>query len=205
LNDEVQVKTRKLRKASEKLRQAKSEIKDLQAEFQTVRDELLETIRNLKKQMKLKELIITQFIPPEFREQFDDVAVGGRAVWNEEEERWFIPKINPLNPSTNAAFSVGPFQTSDEKLLRPETEYARVQRVKDPTNIRFRSQNIIDLELDRRIRLNQIHSGSGQISSKVSEILKMKIGDGSLNKIRPERDFPNNPYLHYRPKTSAKS
>jgi hypothetical protein len=205
LNDEVQVKTRKLKKASEKLRQAKSEIKDLQAEFQTERDELLETIRNLNKQMKLKELIITQFIPPEFRAQFDDVAFGGRAVWNEEEERWFIPKINPLNPSTNAAFSVGPFQSSDEKLLRPETEYARVQRVKDPTNVRFRSQNIIDLELDRRIPLNQIHNGSGQVSSKVSEILKMKIGDGSLNKIRPERDFPNNPYLHYRPKTSAKS
>lgn len=200
LNDEVQAKTRKLKKAAEKLRQAKSEIKDLQAEFQTERDELLDTIRHLNKQIKLKELIITQFIPPEFREQFDDVAVGGRAVWNEEEERWFIPR---MNPSTRTAFIVGPFHSTDEKLLRPETEYARVQRVKDPSNIRFRTQNVIDLELDRPVRLSEIHSGSGQVSSKVSEILKMKIGDGSLNKIRPERDFPLNPYLHYRPKTSG--
>ena len=57
LAEEVQSKTKKLKKIWTKFQQAKTEIRDLQGEFQGERDDMLETIRHLTKQMKLKELI----------------------------------------------------------------------------------------------------------------------------------------------------
>jgi kinesin family protein 3/17 len=100
LNDEVQAKTRKLKKYWEKLCQAKSDIKDLQAEFQIERDKMLKSIRNLNKQLKMKELIISQFLPPEAMSRFGDIADGGRASWNEDEEMWVIPRNFPAEAKT---------------------------------------------------------------------------------------------------------
>jgi hypothetical protein len=96
----VQAKTRKLKKYWEKLCQAKSDIKDLQAEFQIERDKMLKSIRNLNKQLKMKELIISQFLPPEAMSRFGDIADGGRASWNEDEEMWVIPRNFPAEAKT---------------------------------------------------------------------------------------------------------
>ena len=63
LNEEIQIKTKKLKKIFTKFQQAKTEIKDLQSEFQLEKDDLLETIRDLNRQLSLKELIISNFIP----------------------------------------------------------------------------------------------------------------------------------------------
>mmetsp|Transcript_26683 Transcript_26683/g.38260 ORF Transcript_26683/g.38260 Transcript_26683/m.38260 type:complete len:627 (-) Transcript_26683:262-2142(-) len=196
LNDEVQAKTRKLKKYWEKLRQAKSDIKDLQAEFQIERDEMLESIRNLNKQLKLKELIISQFLPPEAMSRFGDIADGGRASWNEDEEMWVIPRNFPAEAKTR----LGDIVTGERAALsspRPETEYSRAQRLKDPTGVRFRFQNVIDLELNASECAVQEISGSGLVSKTVTDILRMKIGDGSLHKIHADRDFPITRYLRY--------
>ena len=64
LQEEVQSKTKKLKKLWGKYQQAKREIDDLNGEFQDERNDLLETIRDLSKEMKLKDLIISNFIPP---------------------------------------------------------------------------------------------------------------------------------------------
>lgn len=64
LQDEVQSKTKKLKKLLVKYQQAKTEIEDLNCEFEEERNDMLETIRDLTKQMKLKDLIINNFIPP---------------------------------------------------------------------------------------------------------------------------------------------
>mmetsp|Transcript_6750 Transcript_6750/g.9930 ORF Transcript_6750/g.9930 Transcript_6750/m.9930 type:complete len:600 (+) Transcript_6750:267-2066(+) len=64
LNEEVQVKTKKLKKLWTKFQQARTEVKDLQSEFQSERNDMLETIRGLSRQLKLKELVISNFIPP---------------------------------------------------------------------------------------------------------------------------------------------
>ncbi len=67
LQEEVQSKTKKLKKLWFKYQQAKSEIDDLNCEFQDEKNDFLETIRDLNRQMKLKDLIITNFIPPKVR------------------------------------------------------------------------------------------------------------------------------------------
>jgi kinesin family protein 3/17 len=64
LNEEVTSKTRKLKKVWSKYQQAKAEIEDLGREFNDEKNELLESVRDLTKQLKLKAFVISKFIPP---------------------------------------------------------------------------------------------------------------------------------------------
>jgi kinesin family protein 3/17 len=65
LYDEVNAKTRKLKKVWSKYQQAKAEITDLEREFVNEKTELLDTVRELTKQLKLKAFVISKFIPPQ--------------------------------------------------------------------------------------------------------------------------------------------
>ena len=67
LSDEVIAKTKKLKKILFKYQQAKTEIKDLEREFLVEKNDMIDDIRDLTKQLKLKEFIITSFIPPKVR------------------------------------------------------------------------------------------------------------------------------------------
>ena len=113
LQEEVEVKTKKLKKLWGKYQAATREAQDLQEEFQVrflkylylllffdiclhvivmlfccvylqaERTDMLDTIRQLSRNMKLKELIIANFIPEEVAK-----AIEKRAVWNPEEDTW---------------------------------------------------------------------------------------------------------------------
>ena len=52
---QVEVKTKKLKKLWSKYQTAHREIKDIQEEFQQERSDMLDTIRELTRQLKLKE------------------------------------------------------------------------------------------------------------------------------------------------------
>ena len=60
---QLEAKTRKLKKVWHKLQSAQAEIRDLTDEFQTEREDMLDTIRELNKQLKLKQLILDNFVP----------------------------------------------------------------------------------------------------------------------------------------------
>jgi HPt (histidine-containing phosphotransfer) domain-containing protein len=60
---QVEAKTRKLKKVWNKFQAAQQEIKDLQEEFQQEREDMLDTIRELNKQLKLKQLLLDSFVP----------------------------------------------------------------------------------------------------------------------------------------------
>ena len=64
VSEEIAVKTQKLKKVWAKYQQAKSEIKDMEQEALREHTEMLDTIRELNKQLKLKEFVISSFIPP---------------------------------------------------------------------------------------------------------------------------------------------
>ena len=64
LSEEVSSKTKKLKKVWSKYQQAKADIEDLEHEFKTEKNEMLDSIRHLTKQLKLKDFIIHNFIPP---------------------------------------------------------------------------------------------------------------------------------------------
>ncbi|GMH64629.1 hypothetical protein TL16_g04008 [Triparma laevis f. inornata] len=160
LQDEVDAKTKKLKKLWTKFQSAKGEIKDLTEEFQEEREGMLETIRDLTRQVKLKELVIGNFIPPEEARNFDAVENGGRAVWQEEEELWVVPRLditgNALRPSRHV---------SANGLRRPETEYSRHRKQYD-SNPRYKSDNVITTELDMPERTTQDYDGPDMMSRK---------------------------------------
>ena len=189
LAEEVQSKTKKLKKIWTKFQQAKTEIRDLQGEFQGERDDMLETIRHLTKQMKLKELIISNFIPPEYARIIDDSDNGGRAVWDEDDEAWFVPKLE------FAGNNIQKRKVSTPGLPRPESEYAKCRKKAD-NNPRYRYENIISLDLDIPERSTQRYEGPNTVS-KISDMLSMSLDDKVEELIFDDDLVPGNPYLKY--------
>lgn len=169
LQEEVEVKTKKLKKLWLKFQAATSEAQDLQDEFQNERSDMLDTIRHLTRTMKLKDLIIANFIPEEFAK-----GIEKRAVWTEDEECW---KVQKNEFAGNKVRSIRPI--SSTKLRRPESEYAR-QRKQYDSNPRYKYDNITSLELDNPDRTTQDFDGPG-MASRVDDVLAMNINndDGS--------------------------
>lgn len=76
LQEEVQGKTRKLRKVWTLLHSSKSEIEDMRQEHQTQMEQLLEGVRQLSKELKLSTLIVDQYIPAPY--QVRDLLLIGK-------------------------------------------------------------------------------------------------------------------------------
>ncbi len=194
LQDEVDAKTKKLKKLWSKFQTAKTEIKDLTEEFQVERQDMLETIRDLTRQLKLKELVINNFVPPEEARTFDDVANGGRAVWKEELENWVLPRLeitgNALRPSRFV---------SANGLKRPETEYSRHRKQYD-TNPRYKYDNVTSLDLDMPEKTTQDYESPDMVS-RVTPVLSMSLMDDDDDEVQfsAVENSLGNPYLHYNP------
>ena len=63
LQEEVEVKTRKLKKLWNKYQGAVKEAAALQTEFQTEREDMQDTIRQLQRTLKLKDAVISRYAP----------------------------------------------------------------------------------------------------------------------------------------------
>jgi kinesin family protein 3/17 len=70
LQEEVQGKTRKLRKVWTLLHSSKSEIEDMRQEHQTQMEQLLEGVRQLSKELKLSTLLVDEYIPAAYQVSF---------------------------------------------------------------------------------------------------------------------------------------
>lgn len=79
LQEEAAGKTRKLKKVWSMLQSAKSELGDLQGEQQREMEGLLDSVRQLTRELRLQMLIIDSFMPIEYQE-----LVEQHVHWNEE-------------------------------------------------------------------------------------------------------------------------
>ena len=136
--EEAEQKTKKLKKLFGKYQNIKSEIEDMGIEFQREKEELLDSIRLLSQQLKLKELVIDSFVPPE-----DAKKIEGRAVWDETTETWGLQKPQPEKPQAQAKRPM-----SAAGIRRPTSDYAKMATALGDHNPRFKSENILNLELD---------------------------------------------------------
>uniref|UniRef100_W5LC98 Kinesin-like protein n=1 Tax=Astyanax mexicanus TaxID=7994 RepID=W5LC98_ASTMX len=91
LQQEVDLKTKKLKKLYSKLQLVRAEIVDISDEHVTTRQELEQTLNELTREMKFKNLIIDNFIPPEEKNK-----IINRLHYDSEEDQW---KVLPLLPS----------------------------------------------------------------------------------------------------------
>merc|ERR1719335_1654883 len=85
LQESVDVKTKRLEKLFQKYQAVKTEIRDIQEEYSFEREDMLDTIRELTKMLKLRQSVIESFVPPN-----DVAAIECRAKWDVDEEEWVL-------------------------------------------------------------------------------------------------------------------
>ena len=159
---EVEAKTKKLRKLFTKLQGVKQEIVDVTEEYNRDRRDLEDTQQQLLKELKLKMLILDNFIPPADKEK-----LMSRSVYDEEADVWVLQP----NSKSGSGSTISKRPVSAAGSRRPMSEYARVQSGLRPgfaatlgpgptaSALRFKGENIMRLSLDRGGRTTKDYEG----------------------------------------------
>jgi kinesin family protein 3/17 len=181
--EELEAKTRKLKKVWNKYQAAQQEIKDLSEEFQVERADMLDTIRELNKQLKLKQLLLDSFVPVQDIERLES-----RALWDEtaDEPEWQIMRFElagnrmrvrrPPSVLTNAHETL--FGAMPMAEARPTSNYAIAQSQAD-SDPRYRPDNVaaFDLEWLAGTTKEAYSPGAGKLSvaSDVRAVLEAPV------------------------------
>ena len=171
LQQEVEIKTRKLRKLFTKLQTVKQDILDVTDEYNRDRRDLEVTQEELLKELKLKYLVIENFIPGEEKER-----VLGRAQFDEEEDVWRLGASRP----SSGPISKRPVSAAGSR--RPVSEYARMLG-SIGGNPRYRGENIMRLNLDHPARTTRDYEGPS-VAPKVQAAL-----DAAMNNMEEDIDI----------------
>lgn len=138
LQQEVELKTRKLKKCYAKCISLKQEIQDTKEEHNRDLRELEMTQNELIKELKRLLLIIDNFVPPDVKSR-----LYTQAHYDEEQEEWSL--------STNLMNENQPIQRpkAHQQNRVPMCEYAmNMSKTKGPASFRYKVENIMDYELD---------------------------------------------------------
>ena len=143
--EEAADKTRKLKKMFGKYQTAKEDLEEHAAAIGREKDDMMDSIRLLRRQMKLKDAIIEAFIPLEVADK-----VTARAVWDEDDEQWALERLaSRASSSENSRQLLSRCPVSATPgCVRPTTDHARVAAALGDLNSRYKSENILNLELD---------------------------------------------------------
>ncbi|XP_029452136.1 kinesin-like protein KIF3C isoform X2 [Rhinatrema bivittatum] len=139
LQQEVDIKTKKLKKLYAKLQAVKAEIQDQHDEYVRVRQDLEQAQNEQTRELKFKYLIIENFIPPEEKNK-----IMNRFLFDCEEDQW---KFQPLVPAGSGCSQMKRRPASAVGYKRPISQFARVAMVMG-SHPRYRAENILFLDLD---------------------------------------------------------
>ncbi|XP_037131653.1 kinesin-like protein KIF3B [Syngnathus acus] len=138
LQQEVDIKTKKLKKLFAKLQAVKAEIHDIQEAHINERQELEQTQNELTRDLKLKHLIIENFIPFEEKNK-----IVNRAFFDDEDEYW---KMRPITHIEDEHQMMGRPQSAIG-FRRPLSNHARMA-MKDSPDVRYKAENILLLGME---------------------------------------------------------
>ncbi|XP_035529332.1 kinesin family member 3Cb [Morone saxatilis] len=140
LQQEVELKTKKLKRLYSKLQLVKAEMRDVISEHVTTRQELEQTQNELTRELKYKYLLIENFIPPEEKNK-----IVNRLHFDSEEDQW---RLQPVLPES-APTQVKRRPLSAVGYKRPISQYAQMA-VATATGApcRYQAENVMLLELD---------------------------------------------------------
>jgi len=164
--EEIEDKKKKLQKLYNKYQSSKAEIMDMQDEFTREREAYQDQLRELARQLKLKSMMIDNFVP---QDEVDKVEI--RAQWSEEIDDWVLPNLE-----LSANLLRGKRPGSALGLKRPTSEYARLARNLGDTNPRFKPDNIMQLDLDMPPE-KFLDEFDGSISQKVQNTINIALNE----------------------------
>ncbi|XP_028250648.1 kinesin-like protein KIF3B [Parambassis ranga] len=141
LQQEVELKTKKLKRLYAKVQLLKGDMRDIIDEHVRTRQELEQTQNELTRELKYKYLLIENFIPPEEKNK-----IMNRLHFDSEEDQW---RLQPVLPSESTPTQVKRRPLSAVGYKRPISQYAQMA-VTTATGApsRYQAENIMLLELD---------------------------------------------------------
>jgi hypothetical protein len=147
LQEEAEAKARKLKKVYTKVKEVLGDIKAMEKAHSREREDLLDTIRQLTAQLKLKTLVLDYFMPPEAVAMLE-----ARARWTDEEDDFTLDRLelagNTLRPRQRppSASSVRRPETSSSDKSRAAKKFALAPQNDDEDDEIARAE---ELELAR--------------------------------------------------------
>ncbi|XP_031732816.1 kinesin-like protein KIF3B [Anarrhichthys ocellatus] len=166
LQQEVDIKTKKLKKLFAKLQAVKAEIHDIQEAHINERQELEQTQNELTRDLKLKHLIIENFIPLEEKNK-----IVNRAYFDEEDEYWKTRPITRIEDDhqmmSRPLSAVG--------YRRPLSHHAHTAMMMRP-DMRYKAENIMVLDMDLPARTTKEYQ-EPVIAPKVAAALESALRD----------------------------
>ncbi|XP_075153636.1 kinesin-like protein 68D [Haematobia irritans] len=171
LEQEVELKKRKLSKCYAKFLALQQELNDCKFEHNQDLRELEMAQNELVKELKRQLLIIDNFVPVEVKQR-----LYTQAKYDEEQEEWKFSSLPICNDgSYNTKRPV-----SHPQRRRPISEYALVESKSNTSEsgLRFKSENIVSYELEMPCRTTQEYK-TPKISASLQAVLAqaMQTGD----------------------------
>eukprot|EP01116_Phalansterium_solitarium_P010838 TRINITY_DN261_c0_g2_i1.p1 TRINITY_DN261_c0_g2~~TRINITY_DN261_c0_g2_i1.p1 ORF type:complete len:669 (-),score=247.21 TRINITY_DN261_c0_g2_i1:303-2309(-) len=127
LQDEVEDKTRKLKKLWTKVQSMKTELEDLQEEYAKDKADLLDSLRETNKALKLKILVINSFIPPD-----ELTRIERRAQYDDEASAWRIHNVQLAGRNMGGGSARGKGGYNQDSARSNEDDSSRVQQFNLP-------------------------------------------------------------------------
>jgi hypothetical protein len=160
-----------------KLQAAQQEIKDLSEEFQKEREDMLDTIRELNKQLKLKQLLLEAFVP-----LADIERLESRAIWDEDAGEWSVMRFELAGNRMRVRRPPSILTTAHEVLfgaapmadVRAVSQYAVAQAHMDASDPRYRADNAAAFELEYPPDMTQPYAadaGRATIGAEVRAVM----------------------------------
>jgi len=166
LRQEVEDKTKKLKKIYAKMLATKTEIDDMRLENTKEREKLELMQLEMTKEFKKNSTIIENFIPT-----YDLKKIEERLIYNEENESY---SIRPIALKSNQARMKRP-QSAHASALRPVSQYARMAAAVG-FNPRYRGENILVVDLDMPVRTTKDYMGPA-VAPKVQAALEAALNE----------------------------
>lgn len=155
LHEEAEIKTRKLKKLWNKYQQSKKMVEDIQSEFNVEKFEYLDTIRQYEREMSLQQEIIDLFIP-----EWEVAKIMQRAIFDEQTGEWYLESLlggqRHENNGNNGSAKVNLNRPASARPGQNRAVCDFVRHAASRTdNPRFRTQNVIQLDLDMPVRTTE--------------------------------------------------
>jgi kinesin family member 3B len=175
LQQEMDIKKKKLKKLFSKLQSVKAEITDICESNARERRELEDIQTDLLKELKLKLLIVDHFIP---RDEKSNLI--SRITFDEEQDDWkFTTEVN--GSSGNDTF----VRPTTNNSLRPVSSYSKIAASVGPA-FRYKGEDIQDLDLIIREKTVKDYSAplvSPRVRAALDSVLATEESDMILDAV----------------------